>query len=155
MTVTGPDADAIRAVLHDYARGVDDRDWKRVERCYHADAVDDHGVYVGDPAGLVAYFDEHLAGVYDGTLHVMTGSDLRRVDDTTIDSSTLCLALHWPPAGSGGRHLVMVADYDDRFERRDDAWRIARRTVRVRMAEEFDAASEVWPLLDRFRRSEP
>jgi hypothetical protein len=155
MTVAARDADAIRAVLHAYARGVDDRDWARVERCYHPDAIDDHGVYAGDPAGLVAHFDEHLAGVYDGTLHMMTGSDLEQVDDTTVDASTLCLALHWPPAGSGGRHLVMVADYDDRFERRSGEWRIARRTVRVRMAEEFDGATEVWPLLGRFRTSEP
>ena len=151
-TVAASDADAIHAVLHAYARGVDDQDWDRVEACYHDDAVDDHGVYVGNPAGLVAHFQNHL-DAFAGTLHLLGGADLRRLDDETIAASTLCLALHWPPSGSGGRHLVMVAEYDDRFERRAGAWRIARRVVRLRMAEEFDAASEAWPLLDRFRRS--
>lgn len=151
-TVATTDADAIRAVLHAYARGVDDRDWSRVEACYHPDAIDDHGVYVGDPAGLVAHFRDNL-GAFAGTLHLLGGVDLRRVDDDTVAASTLCLALHWAPPGSAGKHLVMVAEYDDEFERRSGVWRIARRVVRLRMAEEFAAAAEAWPLLDRFRRS--
>jgi 3-phenylpropionate/cinnamic acid dioxygenase small subunit len=153
-TVDAPVTEAIRSVVHAYARGVDDRDWRRVEACYHPDATDDHGVYVGDPAGRVAHFQEHL-DAYAGTLHLLGGTDVRGIDDVTVEASTLCLALHWPPPGRGGKHLVMVAEYDDRFEHRAGEWRIARRTVRLRMAEEFDAAHVAWPLLDRFRRSAP
>lgn len=147
------DAAAIRDVLHAYARGVDDRDWERVLGCYHPDAHDDHGVYRGDPGGLVDHFERHLPE-YAGTLHLLGGTDLHPVDHVTVDASTLCLALHWRPPGAGGRHLVMVAEYDDRFERRNGAWRIARRTVRICLAEEIEASTEVWPLLDRFARRE-
>src|SRR5690606_8792984 len=59
---------AITTVLQDYARGVDDRDWDLVRRCYHPDAVDDHGVYRGDVEGFVAHFARQ-ARAWDRTAH--------------------------------------------------------------------------------------
>ena len=143
------DAAAIRDVLRAYARGVDDCDWARVLGCYHADAHDDHGIYKGDPAGLVEHFRKHL-DAYAGTLHLLGDPDLTAFGPDVIHALTACLALHWRHPGSGGRHLIMVADYDDRFERRRQSWRIARRTVRLRMAEEVPASAEPWPLLGHF-----
>lgn len=147
------DRSVITRVLNDYARGVDDRDWDRVVDCYHVDAYDDHGVYRGGPLGLVAHFAEHLDG-YAGTLHLLGSPDLGHVDDNEVDATTACLALHWRKPGAGGKHLVMIADYDDRFSRRDEIWRVAKRTVRVRHAEELVANPEIWPLARLFETSE-
>lgn len=152
-SVARGDRDEIVQVLNDYARGVDDADWKRVRACYHDDAVDDHGVYRGGPDGLVAHFAEQL-GAFAGTLHLLGAPDLVARGDDEVAARTACLALHWSAAGSGGKHLVMIADYDDRFTRLDGAWRIAARTVRVRHAEELVANPEIWPLTQLFATAE-
>lgn len=146
-----PESDRVEItrVLNDYARGVDDRDWERVLTCYHPDAVDDHGVYRGGPDGLVQHFAEHLV-VFAGTLHLLGAPDLDAIGTDGIAARTPCLALHWREPGSSERHLVMVADYVDRFTRRDGAWRIAARTVQVRYAEELATNPEIWPLMHLF-----
>lgn len=142
----------ITRVLNSYARGVDDNDWQRVHACYHPDAVDDHGVYRGGPDGLVAHFAEHL-DAFGGTLHLLGAPDLEQRGPDEIASMTACLALHWAAAGSGGEHLVMIADYDDVFTRPGGEWRVAKRTVRVRHAEELTANPEIWPLTRLFATS--
>ena len=38
----------IRDVVYRYARGVDRRDFALVRGCYHPDATDDHGRFVGN-----------------------------------------------------------------------------------------------------------
>lgn len=152
--VASGDRDAIIQVLNDYARGVDDQDWARVRACYHDDAVDNHGVYRGGPDGLVAHFAAHL-DAFAGTLHLLGAPDLDAREDDEVAARTQCLALHWRAAGSGGKHLVLIADYDDRFTRSDGVWRIAARTVRVRHAEELTANPEIWSLTHLFATSEP
>lgn len=146
-----PESDRVEItrVLNDYARGVDDGDWGRVLACYHGDAVDDHGVYRGGPDGLVRHFAEQLVA-FAGTLHLLGAPDLDAVGPDEVTARTACLALHWREPGSSERHLVMVADYDDRLTRRDGAWRIAERTVRIRHAEELAVAPEIWPLAHLF-----
>lgn len=143
----------ITRVLNDYARGVDDGDWARVRACYHDDAIDDHGVYQGGPDGLVEHFAEQLVA-FAGTLHLLGAPDLDAIGPDEVAARTACLALHWCEPGSGGRHLVMVADYDDRFSRRDGAWRIAARTVRVRHVEELQSNPEIWPYAHLFATTE-
>src|SRR5690606_36916929 len=116
---------AITTVLQDYARGVDDRDWDLVRRCYHPDAVDDHGVYRGDVEGFVAHFARQ-ARAWDRTAHYVFEPHIE-LDGEAATVVARVVAHHV----SGTEDLVIGARYRDRFECRDGDWRIARRRVDV------------------------
>lgn len=45
----------IREVMCRGARAIDRLDMELLRSCYHPDAVDDHGVYVGDVEGFIAF----------------------------------------------------------------------------------------------------
>lgn len=136
--------ETIRSVLRAYARGVDARDWVRVRNCYHHDAFDDHGVFRGSPDGLVAHFAQQMTE-FAGTLHLTGDPDIGPEERGTCDVMSSVLALHWRPTSSPLPHLVVVADYIDRFEHRQpDGWRIARRVVVLRHAQETSASPEPW-----------
>jgi NADH:flavin oxidoreductase / NADH oxidase family/SnoaL-like domain len=53
----------ITKVLTAYVHGADRSDWDLVRRCYHPDAVDDHGLYPGDVDGLLAFLAELSASL--------------------------------------------------------------------------------------------
>ncbi len=52
------DRELIRDLVQRYARGVDRRDFELVRSCYHADAIDEHGPYVGGVDGFVEFLRE-------------------------------------------------------------------------------------------------
>jgi hypothetical protein len=119
------DRQAIVDCVHRYARGVDRGDEELVRSAYHADAVEDHGAYVGEVDGLVAFL---------GAAHAPFPAYQRYVSNTTVD-------LHGDEAHAEsyyscvlrrddrGRLLVNGGRYVDRLERRDGQWRISRRVV--------------------------
>ena len=135
--------DEVRSVLRSF-REVSTSATGTHQRCYHPDAYDDHGVYRGSPPVLSTTSGPTSLGLA-GTLHVVGDPDIERIDEATLKVTSSCLALHWRHAGSGEPHLVMVADYADRFEHRDQSgWKIASRTVVLRLAEDVPAAPEPW-----------
>ncbi|GIX29798.1 MAG: hypothetical protein KatS3mg124_0270 [Porticoccaceae bacterium] len=65
------DRQAIWQVLQRLARGLDRLDVELVRSCYFDDAVDDHGHYVGDPDGFIAWANE-TARQFRWTHHALT-----------------------------------------------------------------------------------
>lgn len=136
--------DEIRDVLYRYCRGVDRCDYELIRSCYHPDATDDHGEYVGDVDGFVAHCAANL-GRFERTMHFL-GNILIEVaaDGTRARSEAYAVAHHHLRAGSTGkpeRDFTVHLRYVDDFERRDGAWRIAARVCVFEWAR-MDAVAE-------------
>jgi hypothetical protein len=134
----------ITSVLTAYVHGADRNDWDLVRRCYHPDAVDDHGLYSGDVDGLVAFLAE-LAASLLATSHQL-GPPHIEVDADTARAETYCLG-HYERRGRSGR--IWVSDqgirYLDVFDRRDGRWAISRRTVVLDWERAADASEPSAP----------
>jgi 3-phenylpropionate/cinnamic acid dioxygenase small subunit len=119
----------IREVLYRYCRGVDRRDYAMIRACYHPDAVDNHGEYLGDVDGFVAHVESNL-GRFERTMHFL-GNILVELDDdgTRARSEAYAIAYHRLPARreKPERDFVVGLRYVDDFETRDGEWRIANR----------------------------
>jgi hypothetical protein len=110
--------------VHRIARGVDRLDRDAVLSGYHADAIDDHGTFVGSPAGFVDYFFDLHSRAHVTTSHVIANhvceinGDVAHAETYYVFASTNVDAPKETLAG--GRYV-------DRFERRDGRWAIAVR----------------------------
>jgi ketosteroid isomerase-like protein len=109
--------------LHRYSRGIDRCDVDIVESCFHPDAVQDSGFYVGSPRGSAAmvnkfHLDECLCQQHHVTNYVV------ELDGDVAHVESYYLATVRERRGTtkfcSGRWI-------DRFERRDGEWRIAVR----------------------------
>lgn len=137
--MTAPDAiarlidrEAIRDAMARYARAVDRGDWDGVRAAYHADGHDDHGGYRGGIDGLIDYLRRLLADATNGThflgncLIEFAADDVALVETYFISER---LVAHDGGAAEDRRCRLGWGRYLDRFERRDGAWRVARRMV--------------------------
>jgi hypothetical protein len=141
----------IREVLHRYCRGADRHDTELMRSCYHDDAAENHGMFVGSAAEFVPYAGEHLATML-WTQHFLTNAVIEVVEDAAV-SDAYCLGFHRMPSRQGGvtDHWVGLR-FVDRFERRSGEWKIAARTV-VYEWSRIDPLGREWDL-DRFVRGE-
>jgi ketosteroid isomerase-like protein len=147
------DEAAIKDLQIRYCRGIDRMDWDLVRSCYHPDAIDDHGDYVG---GIDGFIDYCKAGTpnFEGTTH-FTGNQLVKVEGDTAWAEHHAIAFHRVPADPNGpaKDLITVGRYVDRLERRKGEWRLVKRVVIVD-SERVELAGEGWvnPVLLRGRR---
>lgn len=136
--------ESIRNALQRYARGVDRRDWALVAESYHPDAFDDHGGYKGGVPGLLEWLDRRHTQI-EQSMHFLGNCIIDFQTEAVAIAETYCVVYQrygeesretiqtWlgdevlPP----GKKLMaeLACRYVDRFERREGAWRIARRTV--------------------------
>ena len=118
------DKQAIWEVMANFSRGLDRRDRDILLSCYHPDALDDHGAFVG---GAADFFD------WAGPSHLdfmRTHQHILSNHTCTRDGDTAHTETYWTFAGMmenddtlamfGGRYL-------DRLEKRNGEWRIAAR----------------------------
>ena len=131
------DRAAIWDALCRFARGVDRGDEAVIRSAYHPDAHDDHIDYRGDIDGFIDWLPVNFAG-YDNSTHFLgqcliefAGPDLAMVE-------TYYASRRLRPPGDAEAEGLSPGDmicrqswgrYLDRFERRDGAWRIARRRL--------------------------
>jgi len=134
----------IREVVLRYCRGVDRLDRELVRSCFHEDATDSHGNFEGgvEPLldwmwGVLTKFDSTMHFV--GNLLIEVSADLERAR-----AETYGVAFHRGDPDKPHRNLVNGFRYVDRFERRDEVWRIARRTV-VTEWTRVDVPEHWWP----------
>jgi ketosteroid isomerase-like protein len=113
----------IVACLHRYSRSIDRCDVELVESCFHADAVQDTGFYVGSPRGWAEMVNEFHLGEALCQQHHVT-NHVVDLDGDVAHVESYYLATVREKQGTtkfaGGRWI-------DRFERRDGQWRIAVR----------------------------
>jgi len=102
-------------------------DWDLVRSCYHPDATDDHGEYVGGIEGFIEYGKANLPK-FTSTNHCVC-NQLVEVHGDTAFAEHYAIAYHRIPAQDGEPEKDWIANvrYVDRFERRNGEWRIACR----------------------------
>lgn len=125
----------IEDVLLRYYRGIDRMDWPLVEDCFFADAHVDFGCFefAGDRTAFLAWLQEpQMVPAFERTMH-FAGNRLVEVDGDVAHTETYCIAHHRGTDAHpwGTAFALNWLRYLDRFERRDGAWRIARRVVLV------------------------
>jgi len=131
--VTGPiqvlvDRQAIADVVLRYCRGIDRVDLELVRNCYHPDATDEHGTFLGTRDEYVDWVSRVLTR-FTGTMHVVA-NQLVDVDGDDARSETYGIAYHWgEPPDDPRRNFTTGFRYVDRFARREGQWRIARRVA--------------------------
>lgn len=127
----------IQDCLSRYARGVDRGDWDLVRSTYHVDAHDQHGDYKGGIDGLITWLDERFAGV-DNSMHFLGNCLIEFAGPDHAFVETYFASRRLRPPTEAERASLKPQDqmcreawgrYADQFERRDGAWRVARRVV--------------------------
>jgi hypothetical protein len=140
-----------RAILR-YCRGIDRLDRDLVRSCYHADATDHHGSFSG---GVEAYLDWvwKLLERYESTMHFV-GNVLIDIEGDAARAESYGIAFHRGDPAVPERNLITGFRYVDRFERRDDDWRIAQRVATTEWVRRDDPALwwEIKENLPRGRR---
>ncbi|OIJ27884.1 nuclear transport factor 2 family protein [Nocardioides luteus] len=121
----------IQDVLFRYARAVDRLDYDAIAACYFDDAIDVHGGYTGNAAGLVEDIRQRHRTI-DSSQHFISNVLIDFVDDDTaeVESYCLCFLRQKPAPGTTEQELAIIrCRYVDRFERREGRWGIADRVV--------------------------
>lgn len=140
----------IRKVLLRYSRGIDRLDLELVRSCYHPDAIDSHGSFVGTVDEFVTWVERVLRR-YDLTMHLLAGPLIELAPAPGPDGPTVAavetygMAFHRAGGGPPERNLVTGFRFLDRFECRDGAWRIAHRVATTEWSR-IDRADDWWPV---------
>jgi hypothetical protein len=122
-----------RARIHDvmlrYASAVDRKDYERLASCFTKNAEVEYGsVYRGNPAGLIAFLREALAG-FDPTMHFL-GNHTCEIRGDEASAETYAIAYHRLSVPGHENDLLMAAvRYLDELVCEDGTWKIARRIV--------------------------
>jgi ketosteroid isomerase-like protein len=118
------DRQAIAEVLATYSRAVDRLDRALLLSVYHPDAIDDHGVFIGNPEDFADWvIAMHTASHLSHQHCVLNHTCDLDGDVAHTEAYYLFIGMNragTPVALSGGRYL-------DRMERRDGRWAIAAR----------------------------
>jgi hypothetical protein len=123
--------EAIRAVLARYSRGIDRLDRDSLLSAYHPDAIDDHNVYTGSPAGFADFAFSGLEAYFDSSFyHYGTTAIEVDGDDARCESYIFSPKVLKERTGDGAKQLwIGGGRFLDRFERRDGEWRIIDRKL--------------------------
>ena len=123
----------IGRVILSYARAVDARNFDRVRDCFHADARIHYGDWFsGDRETAMAWLAKSIPQLVS-TFHVFGPPwiDLDLTAGTAQCETYAVNSATYPPDASGlSMQNVSGTRYLDRFERRENVWRIAERRNR-------------------------
>ena len=137
------DREAIRDCLYRYARGIDRADEEMLRSAYWPDATDDHaGIYNGPAGAFIEMAIRDLPGQGD-TMHVVS-NPLIRIDGDEALVESYVYAVHRMTFDGVLRDVIGAGRYLDRFERRDDEWRIAHRVATVDWVRDYPDTVD-WP----------
>lgn len=118
--------EAIREVANRYARGVDHLDADLMRSAYWPDAVDDHGVFVGNAWEFVdRVMASHTRWAW--TMHSTTNHAIELFDDGVRATGELYNVTYLQPPDRATIN-VWYGHYRDHYEERDGEWRIIHRT---------------------------
>lgn len=133
------DKAAIRATLNRYSRGVDRHDTEILRTVFTADAIDNHGDFIGYSPEFPGWVNDLHERISIGHAHNLTTNLIRLHSDEKAQAETyviFVLVRHQKGVVhvGGGRYL-------DHLEKVNGHWRIALRRVMVEWR--FDNAQDV------------
>jgi hypothetical protein len=87
-------------------------------------------LFSGNAEEFVAFAIPNLKTYFDQVAHLL-GNTLIRLDGDKAVAETYLYGYHCYAAEEPKRDLIMSGRYLDRFEKRDDEWRLSERTVLI------------------------
>lgn len=124
------DKDEIRDLLATYCRGIDRCDWSLAAGVYHADGIDDHGIFSGLGVDFVEFCKDFLPAFADVSQHVSLNC-LIELDGDVAHAETYVVG--WHRSRASADRLVADAPIAsrlvDRCERRQGRWKLADRRL--------------------------
>jgi len=132
------DRQAILDCIHRYSRGLDRHDDALLASCFHPDAIDNHGNWVGGLEDFIAWANHDIHESYAAHTHNIT-SHFAEIDGDVANAESYVIFILRHKDGElvkvgGGRYL-------DRFERRDGEWKIALRQLLLDWRFEADGSA--------------
>jgi hypothetical protein len=112
-----------------YCRAVDRFDRELLLSVYHPDAIDDHGVFVGNPVQFADWAFGYHSLYQNATHHVVTNHSCDLQGDVAHTETYWLFsgANKDPQSGAEQPSSLHFGRYLDRFERRNGKWAIAAR----------------------------
>ena len=110
-----------------YCRAMDRFDKDLLLSCYHPDAIDDHGAFVGSPIEFWNYHHAWHAKYNRGHHHAISNITIELKGDTA-HSETYWL---FESMNSDGSNSLSGGRYIDRLEKRNGEWKIAARACLI------------------------
>ena len=146
------DREAIREVANRYSHGVDRLDADCMRSAYWPDAIDDHGVFVGNAwQFLDRVVDTH--GKWAWTMHATTNHQIELGDDGVSATGQL-YNISYLMSADRSTINTWFGRYLDRYEQRSGEWRIIHR-VCVHEGTRSEPAGEAMAIdAARFRQGE-
>lgn len=129
------DREAIRLVLRDYGRLLDERHFDEFGQLFAQDGeYVSAGTTVRGPAAIAESLRRIMAGnslgLAEPNFHVLFNERIElHGDQADATSQSFFVA----PGANGAPQLIMMASYEDRFVRTPQGWRFARRVVHGNM----------------------
>lgn len=122
------DKQAITEVINLYLRAADRADIELLATCYHDDAWEDHGgVFNGPAKDYVAIMAKMLPK--GGVMNHLSTNILIELNGDSAKAEHYILAYARMKKDGEKFDTLTLARAIDRFERRDEVWRIAKRTL--------------------------
>lgn len=119
---------ALRKLVHGYCRAVDRGDLEYLRSLYHEDAADSHGKSSG---GSATEFISQMAAARPylrSMQHHITTVNFA-VRGSEAEGEIYTIATHTLAAGDRDVDLVVGGRYLDKYEKRDDTWKILERAI--------------------------
>ena len=115
-------------LVHGYCRAVDRGELDEVRRLYHHDAQDSHGAFstggTDDFLGALAAARPYIRSMQ----HNVTTVNFA-VDGDRAEGEVYTIATHTFSVGDRDVDVIVGGRYLDRYEKRDDTWKILERTI--------------------------
>jgi ketosteroid isomerase-like protein len=131
---------ALRKLVHAYCRAVDRGDFATLRELYHHDAEDAHGAFstgsVDDFLKTLAASQPHVRSMQ----HNITTVNFAIAGDTA-EGEIYTIATHTFNAGDRDVDVIVGGRYLDKYEKRDDTWKIVERTIVTDWAHVNDPSS--------------
>ena len=131
---------ALRKLVHRYCRAVDRGDLAKLRDLYHDDAEDAHGAFstgsADDFLGALAAARPYIRSMQ----HNITTVNFA-ISGDSAEGEVYTIATHTFIAGDRDVDVVVGGRYLDKYEKRDDTWKITERTIVTDWARVNDPSS--------------
>jgi ketosteroid isomerase-like protein len=134
------DESALRKLVHTYCRAVDRGDFATLRQLYHHDAVDAHGeISTGSVDGFLEMLEASRPHIRSMQHNVTTVNFV--IHDNQAEGEIYTIATHTFGAGDRDIDVIVGGRYLDKYEKRDDIWKIVERTIVTDWAHVNDPSS--------------
>ena len=122
------DRQAIGDCIHLYSRGIDRADADLLAEVFWPDAQVVGELYSGGVAEFIGFSVAGGLKNWDRMMHIISNSIIRIAGAKAVAESYF-YGYHVGHAGAASGDLIISGRYLDRFERRDDEWRMSEKTI--------------------------